>query len=118
MSDAPKSTSPDGRYVIEVDMWEARLSHWIETPVLIDTRGRITLLRFEDSSWSLDLAEWTSDTVVRMHLRKYPGDHTPAVFALVVDCAAGSAVLGDTMVAELRYAELLLERAYAAGRRS
>jgi len=32
----PKSVSPDGRYAIDVEVWEARNSLWVESPTLRD----------------------------------------------------------------------------------
>ena len=86
MSDAPKSTSPDGRYAIHVDMWEARMSHWIESPDISDAQSGERLLRFADDNWSLDDSQWLSAGQVRLTLRKFPGSHTPVDLEPVVDC--------------------------------
>ncbi|HEX4329091.1 MAG TPA: hypothetical protein VH105_20035 [Burkholderiales bacterium] len=117
MSDAPKSTSPDGRFAIYVDMWEAFNSHWVESPELTDTRSGATLLKFNNDNWSLDAAQWQSDTVVSLSLRKYPGDHTPSAFEVVVDCEQGNASVADMAPLPLAEVEEALERLYLAGRR-
>lgn len=117
MSEPAKSTSPDGRYAIYIDMWEARMSHWIECPSLVDTRNGETLLRFCDSNWSMDRARWQGDAVVAMNLRKYPGDHRPASFEVVIDCAARTATVAGMPAAALGEVEAALERLYLAAKR-
>ncbi|MDB5805008.1 MAG: hypothetical protein JWN73_2330 [Betaproteobacteria bacterium] len=117
MSEPAKSTSPDGRYAIYVDMLEARMSHWIECPSLVDTRSGETLLRFSDSNWSMDRARWNSDAVVPMDLRKYPGDHRPASFEVAIDCTARTATVAGTPAAALGEVEAALERLYLAAKR-
>lgn len=117
MSGPPKSTSPGGRYVIGVDMREARMSLWVESPELVDTLAGETLLRFNDSNWSLDSARWQSDSLVALQLRKYPGDHTPGSFEVLVDCALHTAAVGGTAVGDLSGVERELDRLYHAGKR-
>jgi hypothetical protein len=82
------STSPTGRYLITLSAWEARMSLWIETPLLSDQSSGEQLLGFRDSHWSLDSAEWSSDSVVELKMRKYPGNHVPAQLDLKIDCGA------------------------------
>jgi len=115
--DSPKSTSSDGRFAIYVDMWEAFNSHWVESPALTDTRSGATLLKFRDDNWSLDSAQWQSDAVVSLSLRKYPGDHTPGAFEVVVDCDQGTANVAGMGPMPLAEVEAALETLYLAGRR-
>jgi hypothetical protein len=82
--------------------------HCIECPELIDTIAGETLLRFHDSNWSLDSAQ----------LRKYPGNHTPASFAVLVDCALQTAAVDGKAVGDLSGVEPEPDRLYAAGRRN
>jgi hypothetical protein len=115
--DSPKSTSPDGRFAIYVDLWETFNSHWVESPELTDTRSGATLLKFKNDNWSLNSAQWQSDAVVSLSLRKYPGDHTPSAFEVVVDCEQGTASVAGMAPLPLVEVEAALERLYFAGRR-
>ena len=45
MNDADRRSSPDGRFTIETTAWEARMSHWIETPRLVDASGAVNVSR-------------------------------------------------------------------------
>ena len=56
--------SPSGRFGISISAWEVRMSLWIETPLLCERRSGQRLLVFKDSNWSLNSAEWLSDSVV------------------------------------------------------
>ena len=67
------------------------MSHWIESFTLVEAEGGAALFRPKDSNWSLDSAEWTSDSLVKMQLRKYPGDHKPSSFEVVIDCESQTA---------------------------
>ena len=117
MSTEIASTSPTGRYVIRVFPWGVRMSHWIETPELLDTHTNTILIRFTDPNWSLETATWKSDTVVTLSLRRYPGDHTPSSFEATVDCQRQTATIGQQALLLTRF-ERVLEHAYALGRRS
>src|SRR6185436_1450296 len=59
-----ESKSPSGRFEITIAAWEARMSLWIETPTLSDRLTGQELLSFNDPHWSLDSAEWQSDSTV------------------------------------------------------
>ena len=109
--------SPDGRYGLWIDPWEAMASQWVESPTLKERATNEKILTFRDSKWSLDLAVWQSDTVVELTLRKYPGDHHSLDFRMRVDCASRTAVLADGTTAPLDQVEPNLERLYAAARR-
>ena len=90
--------SPSGRFEVQVAPWEARMSLWVETPTVVDTATGRKLLAFADVRWSLDAADWTSDRVVELWLRKYPGGHTPSGVMVTVDCEAETARIGETTV--------------------
>lgn len=105
-----RAASPDGRFTIEVIPWEARMSHWVETPQLYDRLTQRVLWRCQDSCWSLTRASWLDDRQVELWLRRYPGDHVPPELCCWIDCARGRARLADG--AELELAEL--ERALFA----
>jgi len=113
-----KSSSPDGRYLVRIYPWEARMSHWIETPELYDSSAGRTLFTFEDGNWSLDDAHWQNQSVVRLSLRKYPGDHLPSSFEVVIDCAQCSARLDGAAALPLNGLEAALEQAYRAAQRA
>jgi hypothetical protein len=80
--------SPTGRFEVRVSPWEARMSLWIETPAIFDKASGECLFSFEDSNWSLNSANWLSEAVVELRLRKYPGGHTPPEITLTIDCVA------------------------------
>jgi hypothetical protein len=106
-----ESRSPSGRFEISVSAWEARMSHWIETPTISDSFTGKEVLRFEDPNWSLDSAQWLSDSTVVLTLRKYPGNHHPTSLAATVDCLAGTAAVEGTSVPSLRHLERALDGA-------
>ncbi|OMC46180.1 hypothetical protein A5745_11760 [Mycobacterium sp. IS-2888] len=79
-----RSTSPDGRYKVCVDPFEARASQWVETPELIDSATDRALLALTDRYWHLDSADWRSQSVVIMDLRHFP-DGRPQ-YRVDIDC--------------------------------
>lgn len=81
-----KYLSPDGRYGFDISPWEARMSHWIECGTLVEAATGRHVFGFTDSNWSLDRAEWLGPERVALTVRKYPGNHTPANFTIVLDC--------------------------------
>ena len=93
------------------------MSHWIEPPELIDTVSGRTLLAFVDTTWSLAVATWRSDTEVAMTLRKYPGDHAPSFFEVLIDCEKGTAVVGSE-ACNLASLEQVLARACVRSRQT
>ncbi|MEO8671341.1 MAG: hypothetical protein ABI411_08515 [Tahibacter sp.] len=105
-----KSISPDGRYLIHIDAWEARNSLWVESPRLSEAKSGAILLRFHSTMWSLDRARWLSEHEVELTLRKYPGNHAPADLVAVVDCVHGSASVAESAAVALDQLEALLER--------
>ncbi len=98
MTTPDRQLSPDGRFAIEITAWEARMSHWIETPRIVDARTGAVVFAFESGSWSLDRATWTTAQVVSLLLRKYPGNHTPVDIACEIDCAARTATVAGSAV--------------------
>lgn len=113
-----KSSSPSGRYLVRTYPWEARMSLWIETPELVDTIAGQSLLSFKDSHWSVDSVDWRGDSIAVMHLRRYPGDHLPGSFEVVIDCARRSASLIGAGSVPLDQLEAVLAQAYAAGQKA
>jgi hypothetical protein len=107
------SESPSGRFLITISAWEARMSLWIETPMLSDRTSGEHLLVFKDSNWSLNSAEWLSESVVVLKLRKYPGSHNPAEVAATIDCSARTAEIDGKRVSTLALVERCLDEALA-----
>ncbi|MGC4093162.1 MAG: hypothetical protein QM756_35795 [Polyangiaceae bacterium] len=105
------SASPNGRFQISVSAWEARMSHWIETPTLTDVSVKETILSFEDASWSLDDASWIDDSRVTLVMRKYPGNHKPSSVSVEIDCIARTATLGEREVKALQDLERAMNAA-------
>ena len=105
-----KTTSPDGRFQIRVDQWEARNSLWVQSPEIWDTVENRALLRFESEQWSLDRSDWLSEARVVLTLRKYPGNHFPKDLEVTVDCQAKTATLHSLAVADLRNLEAVMEQ--------
>lgn len=91
--------SPDGRWIVRTVAWEARMSHWIELPEIIDATSGARLLAFVNPNWSLDRARWMGPARVELQLRRYPGDHVPPLVFVEVDCAARSAMVDGLSVA-------------------
>lgn len=96
-----QSQSPIGVYAIEVIAWEAAMSLWVESPVLIDRTSGLDLLRFRDANWSLDQATWLDDSRVRLLMRRYPGNHSPPDVDVVVDCKARTGQMGHQEIHSL-----------------
>ena len=94
------------------------MSHWIQTPSLIDLHTKASLLAFKDNNWSLDRATWESPTVVHLEMRKYPGDHTPPAFQVILDCGSKMAQVDDVENVPLAKLEEILEMFRRKGRRT
>ena len=86
--------SPTGRYEVTFYDREVFNTHWVQTPTLVDRQSGETLFGFTDTRWSVDEREWLDDSVVRFHLRKYPGNHQPGEIIVTLDCAARAATFG------------------------
>jgi len=104
-----KSTSPDGRFQVRVEAWEARNSLWVESPAIYNAKTEEVLLQFQSEMWSLDRADWKANQVVDLTLRKYPGNHTPAQLIATVDCELQEAGIKSPPTVPLKKLEQLLE---------
>ena len=113
-----KYPSPSGKYVFHVVAWEVRMSLWVESFTLAEAASGTPVLRLSDSNWSLDTAEWLDDSRVTMQLRKYPGDHTPSSFQVLVDCETKMAELADEPAIPLPTLEQALKELYDKSKRS
>jgi len=85
MSDT-RLQSPDGRYAVQVDAWEAFNSHWVESPRIVEVATGNVVFVFKDDRWSLDHSRWLGLDVVEFALRKYPGNHEPSEVVAWIDC--------------------------------
>jgi hypothetical protein len=103
--------SPSGRFRIDFCSRELGNTLWVETPTLVDTKVGDKLIDFKDQHWSLDIAQWKSDSVVMLELRKFPGNHEPNSLFVTVDCMAGTAAVGDSPPVALAVMERALDRA-------
>ncbi len=112
-----KSTSPGGRYQIRVYPQEMRMSHWVETPEVIDIVTNRCLFHPLDDNWSLISAVWQSESVVTLRMRRYPGTVEPSSFEVQFDCAKPSAKVGGAEVENLGKVEHHLKKAYDAARK-
>lgn len=110
MSYEIKYQSPSGAYRFLIVPHEMRMSLWVEWPTLVDARSGQTLLKFSDSNWSLDDAEWLSDSSVRMCLRHYPGGHIPPQFIVVAECVGMTATIQGGTEIPLSEVELALDK--------
>lgn len=95
----PSFPSPTGAYRVRVHPWEARMSLWVEYPVVEDTASGTPLFAFKDRNWSLNNATWLDQHTVRLGLRKYPGTHEPPELWVQIDCASRRASVADREVA-------------------
>ena len=92
------SVSPNGAFELRLQHRSGRMSHDIFTPCIVAAGTGESLLEFPDSNWSLDGHQWQGDSVVRLVLRKYPGNHLPAEPMCTVDLTVRSATLDDGAV--------------------
>lgn len=111
MSFEIQSTSPTGRYQLKVDPWEARNTHWVLSPHIVDCESGRILFRFSASAWSAENSAWENDEVVRINLRKYPGDQPRASLVVRLNCAQGTSGLAGGPVVAFEALEALLEEA-------
>jgi hypothetical protein len=82
------STYLDGRLQILVEPSEIRMSHWIDSPKVVDTRTGSSVLDLHGGLWDLlEVVELPPSIVLRM--RKYPGDSPPVELVLSVDRPGG-----------------------------
>ena len=103
--------SPDGRYGITFHEHEAFNSHWVRTPTITDKTSGGVMLAIHDTRWSVDEAEWRDDSVVKLVMRKYPGNHEPGDITVVVDCRRGTAAVGEGAPVSLAALEPAMDRA-------
>ncbi|OWY25543.1 hypothetical protein C7N43_20295 [Sphingobacteriales bacterium UPWRP_1] len=76
--------SPDGRYKVVFSGIEMRMSHWIDSPMIMETATNTLLYTPGNNLWSADTVKWSPDSrYVVMRMREYPG--TKKGFTLTFD---------------------------------
>jgi len=87
--------SDAGPYQLRIHEHSGRMSHELRTPAVIATATGEAVIAFSDSAWSLDEHQWRGDSVLRLVLRKYPGNHLPTTLDCTADLAARTVVFTD-----------------------
>jgi hypothetical protein len=65
----------------------------VYSPSIWDADQDCPVLAFGDESWSVESNVWLSETIVRLLLRKFPGNHYPDHLRVEIDCVAFAAVV-------------------------
>ncbi|KAA9349309.1 hypothetical protein [Larkinella humicola] len=68
-----ESLSPEGTYAIRFDVFEVRMSHWVEVPGIFRLADDALLFDLRGEVWSAGPIAWLSDSVVQLSVRRYPG---------------------------------------------
>ena len=67
--------SPDRRYVVDLETFEMRMSHWISVPCVHDTVTGQPVLDLSQTLWHADDVTWNdTGAQVTLSLRHYPGN--------------------------------------------
>ena len=103
--------SPSGRYEITIREHEAFNTHWVLTPGIKDKQTGEMVFDFENTQWSLDEGEWRGDSLLKLTLRKYPGNHQPADVIALIDCEKRTGAVGNEGQGPLDDLEARLDRA-------
>jgi hypothetical protein len=104
--------SPDGDFELGTQRFEARPTHWVTNVRLRQIRPKARLLLdLWDSQWDLVSRHWVISDVVRLTLRRYPGDQPPITVTL--NCRSGG-VTGPGLACDGLELPERLERGYRA----
>jgi hypothetical protein len=111
-SDTTKRASPDGNFDVRTSAWEMFNTHWVHWPKLLDTRTNEVLFAPNDN-WSVDppTPAWIGPSLLRLVMRKYPGNHEPAQLEVLVDCEARSFELSSGGKGDLSELEARMDSA-------
>ena len=104
------SASPDGRFQVQAEVWEARNSLWVYSPSIWDAEQSLHILTFEDELWSVDKGTWLNEIKVLLVLRKFPGNHRPEQLSVEIDCVAQVAMVSHASPVPLVDLESALNR--------
>ncbi|MBN2003618.1 MAG: hypothetical protein JXA21_09705 [Anaerolineae bacterium] len=75
--------SPNRRYVVELDVYEVRMSHWISTPRVRDAVTGQLILDLSKTMWHADNVQWdAAGNQVILTMRHYPGQQ-PGIVATI-----------------------------------
>ncbi|GAB3933939.1 hypothetical protein [Larkinella terrae] len=84
--------SPEGTYVIQFDVFEVKMSHWIETPRIFRVADNQLLFDLRGDVWSAMRINWLSESRLELLVAKYPGRISCHLFLdLQTDRGAGTA---------------------------
>lgn len=76
--------SPNGKYKVVFSSMEMRMSHWVDSPMIIEVATNTLLYTPSNNLWSADTVKWSDDSrYVVMSMREYPG--TKKGFTLTFD---------------------------------
>lgn len=67
-----QTLSPERQYEIEIRSREMRMSHWVDTPKIVDKKTGLSLLDLHDSLWSVRDIEWKKKGKLELTLARYP----------------------------------------------
>jgi len=112
--DAEMTESPNGSLAVYAEPWEARSSQWVYRPRIVSLNSGKLIWSPSDGMWSLDGATWEADSVVRLTLRKFPGDQRPPFVQATVDCESGAAFVEGTVECSISSLEQQIERVLAS----
>ncbi|GAB3790788.1 hypothetical protein GCM10028818_61360 [Spirosoma horti] len=65
--------SPDGIYLVRISLLEMAMSHWVFEPAIYRVSDNVQLFNMGKQVWSSDSIEWTSNSIVVLKTRQYPG---------------------------------------------
>jgi hypothetical protein len=68
------SVSPDGKYKLETDSIEFRMSHWVDRPRVSDLQTGEMILDLAGTEWDVMNFVWKEEGRLWLELRRYPGD--------------------------------------------
>jgi hypothetical protein len=108
--------SPDRRYVVDLETFEMRMSHWISVPCVRDNATGQPVLDLSQTLWHADDVRWDdTGAQVILNLRHYPGDRPGIV--LIIDLTERSCTIktaSETLQMGVEHVAPWLE-AYANG---
>lgn len=88
-----ESLSPEGTYAIRFDVFEVRMSHWVEVPGIFRVADDLLLFDLRGDVWSAGPVTWLSDSVVQLTVRRYPG-WVSCELVLDLQAGKGEAICG------------------------
>lgn len=81
------------------------------SPQVVDTTTDKVLFKFSAHAWSAEQSTWESDALVRVELRKYPGNQPRPCLVVRLDCVREMGAIDGGEFVPLAALEPLLERA-------